>query len=113
MKTKVVNIKLEEGKEDDIYIGRPSIFGNPYSHIKYNTKAEFIVETREEAIECYRNYILNGEGKHLLKHLYKLKGKRLSCFCKPLGCHGDVLAELADVLPEALTVDKILNLNKK
>ena len=29
-KTTVVNIKLGEGKEGDIYIGRNSPWGNPY-----------------------------------------------------------------------------------
>jgi hypothetical protein len=26
----------------------------------------------------------------------ELKGKTLGCFCKPLACHGDVLAYIAD-----------------
>jgi hypothetical protein len=30
--------------------------------------------------------------------LAALKGKILVCFCKPLACHGDVLAEIADSL---------------
>jgi len=59
-----------------------------------NTKAQFKVETREEAIEAYREWIMNQP--HLLADLHELKGKTLCCFCKPKSCHGDVLAELAD-----------------
>lgn len=77
----------------DVYIGRPSKWGNPYTHLKDNhTLAEFVVSTREEAIAKYREYIL---GKpELLNDLHELEGKTLGCWCKPDSCHGDVLLEL-------------------
>ncbi len=103
--TTVVNIG---DTKCDVYIGRGSKWGNPYTHKSHPTKAEYIVGTREEAIQAYRDYITTGEGKHLLKDLYELKSKVLGCFCRPLSCHGDVLAELADALPEIWTVDKLL-----
>jgi len=90
--TTVVNIKNDEY---DILIGRPSKWGNPYTHIKNrNTKSEFVVETRKEAIEKYKEYIVNN--KELLDSLDELKGKRLGCFCKPKSCHGDILVELIE-----------------
>lgn len=92
MKTTVVHCKK---KSYDIYIGRPSQFGNPYSHLS-GTLAEFKVDTREEAIEKYREYILGRPD--LLALLPTLKGKRLGCFCRPQRCHGDVLIELIDEL---------------
>ena len=77
----------------DIYIGRGSKWGNPFTHITdKKTKAEFIVDTREQAIESYRNWILKQQ--HLLDDLHELEGKTLGCFCKPKSCHGDVLVEL-------------------
>jgi hypothetical protein len=43
----------------------------------------------------YTEYIKNKP--ELLKLIpVELKGKSLGCWCKPLPCHGDVLAELAD-----------------
>jgi hypothetical protein len=48
----VVNIK--SGAKYDIYVGRGSKWGNPFSH-KYSKWAEVIVDTREEAFECYKN----------------------------------------------------------
>ena len=87
---KVVNCKREEY---DVYIGRPSKWGNPFSH-KDGTRAMFKVDTREEAIEKYREYILSRPD--LLECLHELKGKTLGCWCKPKACHGDILAELVE-----------------
>ena len=85
----------------DVYIGRPSIWGNPYTHHKdKETLAEFIVHSREEAISKYREYILSKP--ELLDRLDELEGKILGCWCidsndlfpNPYKCHGQVLIEL-------------------
>ncbi len=95
--TTVVHCKKEPY---DIYIGRPSKFGNPFTHLHdRKTRAEFIVSSREESIAAYREWITNGAGKHLLNDLHELKGKKLGCWCKPLSCHGDVLVELINDAP--------------
>lgn len=79
----------------DIYIGRGSKWGNPFTHIKdKETKAEFIVNTRSEAIAKYKEWISNQP--ELLNALEELKDKRLGCFCKPKSCHGDILVELIE-----------------
>lgn len=83
MKTEVVN----KNKEDyDVYIGRGSIFGNPYEIGKDGT--------REQVIERYKtwfNFCLRS--KVFKQALENLRGKKLGCFCKPQMCHGDVIAE--------------------
>jgi hypothetical protein len=87
---KVVNLNKEDY---DVFIGRGSKWGNPFTHIKDKlTLATHIVETREEAIEKYREYILDNE--ELMNSLDELDGKVLGCYCKPLSCHGDILLEL-------------------
>lgn len=88
---RVVNYRSEDC---DVYIGRPSKWGNPYSHSGF--KGTIKTKTRKEAIENYREWITRGEGRHLLDHLHELEGKRLGCVCKPKPCHGDVLVELVD-----------------
>lgn len=93
MKQMVVHFKKQPY---DVYVGRPSKWGNPYSH-KDGTKAEFKVDSREQAIAAYREWITQGDGAHLLEHLHELKGKILGCWCHPLACHADVLAELAEL----------------
>jgi len=87
----VVHIKKQR---HDIYIGRPSIWGNPFSH-KQGTIAKFKVASRKEAIDRYREWILTQPL--LLKKLPELEGKVLGCWCKPSACHGDVLIELINM----------------
>ncbi len=78
----------------DVYIGRGSKWGNPFSH-KRSQLAEVIVDTREEAIECYKNWL--STRPDLIEAAKKeLKGKVLGCFCDPLDCHGHVLAKIAN-----------------
>ncbi len=72
----------------DIYIGRGSIWGNPWVIGKDGT--------RDEVIDKYEIYIRSNPD--LLKQLPKLKGKVLGCFCKPARCHGDILVKLIEEL---------------
>lgn len=68
----------------DIYIGRPSKWGNPY-----------IIGPdgdREEVIKKYEEHIRNS--KILMRALPELVGKTLGCWCPPKQCHGDVLLKL-------------------
>lgn len=95
VKSKVVHCKKEKY---DVYIGRPTKWGNPYTHIQDGkTLAKYVVEDRNAAVNAYRDYITNGDGKHLLDDLHELKGgKILGCWCKPQACHGDILLELLE-----------------
>lgn len=97
----VVNKYKHNETPGDIYIGRGSILGNPYSH-KLGGMAEFIVSSREEAIRQYRiylaNQILNKNADIIneLRHI-AIETRRsdvcLVCYCKPAKCHGDVIQE--------------------
>lgn len=83
--TKVVNLCHEPY---DIYIGRPSKYGNPFVIGKDGNRAEVIYK--------YRQYLLTHND--LLLEMDELKDKHLGCFCKPLACHGDVLVEMCERL---------------
>lgn len=82
-KTKVVNIKYEEC---DVYIGRPSKWGNPFEIGKDGT--------RKQVIEKHKKWL--PTQPHLMASLHELKGKKLGCFCHPLPCHGDNYVELLE-----------------
>lgn len=69
----------------DVYIGRPSKWGNPFAIGRDGT--------REEVVEKYRQHLLSSPA--LLAALPELKGKTLGCWCAPQACHGDVLSEMA------------------
>ena len=82
--TRVVNKNKEPYDE---YIGRGSVWGNPFTVQEYG---------RELCIEKYDRYIRKRleEEPELVKELLGLKGKTLGCFCKPQACHGDILVLL-------------------
>lgn len=97
MTTRVVHCKLETY---DVLIDRSTIWGNPYSY-KQGTKARYIVATRDEAIDKYKEWVLSQP--QLMRLLPTLKGKRLGCWCKTKQnpnrrCHGDILVELVNKL---------------
>lgn len=82
----VVNVK--RGAACDVYIGRGSKWGNPFTHLGSEM-------TRADAIESYEAWL--KEQPELMAALPELAGKVLGCYCKPLACHGDVLVRLANV----------------
>lgn len=76
----------------DVYIGRGSKWGNPFSH-KPSKFADIItVATREEAVYEYYKYIIKRPD--LIAALHQLKGKKLGCYCAPALCHGHILAHM-------------------
>jgi len=76
----------------DVFIGRPSKWGNPFSHTGFGA---IRVSTREEAIHRYEQWVRSQP--HLMASIKReLRGKTLGCYCKPLPCHGDVLARIAE-----------------
>ncbi len=79
--TKVVNVREVGWDAVDVFIGRPSKWGNPFMIGRDGTREEVIVQ--------YEAYLFLNE--ELTKQLHELEGKTLGCFCKPLDCHGDVL----------------------
>ena len=83
--TRVVHCKKEAY---DVYIGRPSIWGNPF--------ALGWAGDRTAVIAKYREWILTQP--HLLAQLHTLRGKRLGCWCFPKECHGHVLIELINLI---------------
>ena len=95
--SRVVNLNKEPY---DIYIGRGSKWGNPYTHISdKETLAKYVVSSREEAMLKYREYLDSNEI--LMDSLDELDGKTLGCFCMPNDgnfpipyvCHGQILIE--------------------
>lgn len=81
-----------------VYIGRPSIFGNPFT-VKGKRSRYAVTEcaTAEEALEKYERHVRGNPS--LLAKVKKLRGRVLECWCKPAPCHGDVLARIADEQP--------------
>lgn len=101
MTTTVINIRDLEGgpslrhngkgmPENHVYIGRSTKWGNPYP---MGMAPEFY--TREQVIKAFRKY-LHRKLSLAEAARTELKDKVLVCWCAPLACHGDVLAEVAN-----------------
>ena len=81
MQTSIVHCKREHY---DVYIGRPSKWGNPYAIGKDGTRAE--------VIQKYEDYIRSSPI--LMRAIPALAGKTLGCWCSPKPCHGEVLLKI-------------------
>lgn len=89
-------------KPNNYYIGRPSILGNPFTHNGVRTNlAKLSFKTREDAIAAYDKYFDTMYGKddeftkafdEIYEHYKNGEDIYLQCFCKPLACHGDIIA---------------------
>jgi len=83
MQTKVVHCKKEAF---DVYIGRPGKWGNPFNIGRDGDRASVIAKHKAWIVE----------QPELMDSLHEIQGKRIACWCAPLACHGNTLAELAD-----------------
>lgn len=81
----------------DVYIGRPSKWGNPFILGRDGT--------REQVNALYERWLM--EQPELVAALDELRGKVLGCWCHPEACHGDVLWRLANGAGSNPTTDTI------
>lgn len=97
-----------------------SILGNPYTDKPLKkTLAIYQVKDRDEAIERYGAYFdmmyaTNPSFKDLIDEIYNKykEGETvyLECYCKPLRCHGDIIAEK---LKKRLIKEKVDEVKRK
>ena len=84
-RTSVVNMK--RSKDWTMRIDRRSKWGNPFRIGEDGN--------RHEVVQKYRAYLeLHPEIADAARK--ELKGHVLGCWCKPLECHGDILAAICD-----------------
>lgn len=105
----IYSMKFKDAPDGAIYVGRPTQYGNPFTHIAdRKTLAKFVVPTVQDAIEKFGRWFLEENGGTLSalfepNSLIKpLVGKDLICWCAPLGgiehttrpiiCHAQILA---------------------
>ena len=92
--------------EGAIYVGRPTIYGNPFyvpgkaagrqDGTVFDLAVGIAVNTRADSVAAYRHELLAWNHDYLVRWLAPLRGHDLACWC-PLDqpCHADVLLELA------------------
>lgn len=93
---KVVNRRCNEPY--DVYIGRPTYWGNPFKIGPDGTRAEVLAK--------YEDWVRNSDdpdAQWIRKFLGLLKGRTLGCWCASPGgltaddslrCHGQILIKL-------------------
>lgn len=84
MTTKIVNLTKDSF---DVYVGRPSKYGNPFMIGRDGS--------RGECVELFRQWVYT-QPELLADIRLNLTGKTLGCYCKPSVCHADILAEICD-----------------
>lgn len=87
----------DKGEPFDVYIGRGSPWGNPYP-IEHHGGGD----TRLDVIEKYKVFFKEQflEDPEKRRALLSLRGMRLACHCKPMACHGDVIADFLNSYEE-------------
>ena len=81
---RVLNKRTNIIPDDAIYVGRPTVWGNPFKIGQDGNRVEVVAK--------YKVHILST----LLPSAFnELEGKDLVCWCAPLPCHADILLEIA------------------
>lgn len=90
--------------DNNFLIHRPYILANPFTNIKSKkTKAKFIVDTKEDAINLYEEYFdkmikISEPFKKEWEKLYEAYKKYdviyIGCYCSEKdNCHGDIIID--------------------
>jgi len=91
--TTVVN--KDHGEAFDVYIGRGTVWGNPYPIGPAGDREEVL---RKYQYDFDRRFLRFFEDHD--NNVKKIRGKILGCHCKPAACHGDILATYVNSLDD-------------
>lgn len=100
--TKVINIRHNPNwkQEGVIYIGRGSMFGNPYK-IGEDGDRDEVIEKFNDLF--YDEWIRDLDESVDAERILSLRNKILACYCRPkkgfqgkLLCHGQIIAAYLD-----------------
>lgn len=83
----IKNVAMGYPRGGYVYVGRGSKWGNPFPIDPDHDRAD--------VIERYKRWLL-AQPELVVSALVELAGKTLLCYCHPLPCHGDVLADMVN-----------------
>ncbi|WP_312271302.1 DUF4326 domain-containing protein [Pseudomonas sp.] len=92
-----LTIVVNKDKVDvyDVYIGRGTVWGNPYQIGQDGDRDEVI---RKFEYDFNKGFLKVHQDFD--KYLGTIKGKVIACHCKPAACHGDVIAAYVNLLDD-------------
>jgi len=80
-----------------IYVGRPTVWGNPYVVGAELMNGETL--TAEKAVKLYEQHLADNFSERDIRHC--LHDKDLACWCElDQPCHADVLLRIANSRPK-------------
>jgi hypothetical protein len=97
--------------EGAVYVGRPTIWGNPFVHRDSNVAARAYRKLISDGTKSFEmgpgklqyahnahpNTLHYAYAEFVRLHAHELRGKDLVCWCKDCeACHADVLLEIAN-----------------
>jgi hypothetical protein len=88
---RVVNKRTHAPTPQDVYIGRPSILGNPFVIGKDGSRGEVIAKYARYA---YERYLIDPAFANAINTIPM--DANLVCWCAPEHCHGDVVKTIRE-----------------
>ncbi len=85
----ILNRRTDRPRPRQVYIGRPSKWGNPFRLRHEEERIRVIAQYRTDLVRRLRT------GSVTRAELAELDGRPLVCWCTPLACHGHVLLAAA------------------
>ena len=85
----ILNRRIDRPRPHQVYIGRPSKWGNPFRLTPGGNRIRVIALYRTDLVDRLRT------GRVTRAELAELHGRPLVCWCAPLACHGHVLLAAA------------------
>jgi hypothetical protein len=86
---RVLNQRIHGTPKGAAYVGRPTIYGNPFKMLTE--------DKRDEVCLAYDLWIQAPAQAQLRERIKKnLKGKDLVCWCAPKRCHAETLLRIAN-----------------
>jgi len=95
---RVVNKKTFKGR--GVYIGRPSIFGNPFTMSKESDRVDCIQKYKGWFWTQYHTDQKFYIAVHELAEQARKGELILICWCAPKPCHGDIIKDFIQYLNE-------------
>lgn len=96
---RVWNRRNRNAPRDAIYVGRPTIWGNPFRLYAEGERASVLAK--------YEAWLMRQPALLALAKA-TLRGHDLVCFCAPRPCHADILLRVANDLSSAPALDVVV-----
>jgi hypothetical protein len=90
---KVINRKPDGVPDGATYIGRPTIYGNPFKIGPDGTREQVV-----KKFEVYFYERLKHDNRFRVAVKKLETAEALCCWCAPLPCHGDVIARYIEAV---------------